>query len=63
MLGLLLSIGVGMGLQSLLIGISPGDPVTYAAVLGVLSIVIGAACLLPARRAASLDPATTLREE
>ena len=63
MLGLLLSIGVGMGLQRLLIGISPGDPVTYAAVLGVLSIVIGAVCLLPARRAASLDPATTLREE
>jgi macrolide transport system ATP-binding/permease protein len=61
--GLLLSIGVGMGLQSLLIGVSPTDPATYAGVLGVLSVVIGAACLLPARRAASVDPATTLREE
>ena len=62
-LGLLLSIGVGMGLQSLLIGISPNDPVTYAAVLVILSVVAGAACMLPARRAAVLDPMTTLREE
>jgi predicted permease len=62
-IGLVLSIGVGMGLQSLLIGIQPTDPVTYAGVIGVLTIVAAAACLLPARRAASLDPATTLREE
>ena len=62
-IGLLLSVGVGLGLESLLIGISPADPVTYAGVLGVLAIVTGAACLLPARRAASVDPATTLRED
>ena len=62
-IGLVLSIGVGMGLQSLLIGIKPTDPLTYAGVIGVLTIVAAAACLLPARRAASLDPATTLREE
>ena len=59
----MLSIGVGMGLQSLLIGIEPSDPITYAGVIGVLTIVAAAACLLPARRAASLDPVTTLREE
>lgn len=62
-IGLLLSIGVGMGLQSLLIGIEPTDPITYAGVIGVLSLVAAAACLLPARRAASVDPVTTLREE
>lgn len=62
-IGLALSVGVGMGLQSLLIGISPADPVTYAGVIGVLLIVATAACLLPARRAASVDPVTTLREE
>ena len=61
--GLLLSIGVGMGLQSLLIGISPADPVTYAVVLAILVTVTSAACMLPARRAARLDPVTTLREE
>jgi predicted permease len=61
--GLLLSAGVGMGLRSLLIGISPADPVTYAGVLAVLTAVAAAACLLPARRAASVDPVKTLREE
>ena len=61
--GLLLSIGVGMGLESLLIGIEPTDPITYAGVIGVLTLVAAAACLIPARRAAALDPATTLREE
>jgi predicted permease len=62
-IGLLLSIGVGMGLQSLLIGTTPTDPVTYAGVIGVLTVVAAAACLLPARRAAGIDPAITLREE
>lgn len=61
--GLLLSIGVGVGLESLLIGIEPTDPITYAGVIGVLTLVAAAACLIPARRAAALDPATTLREE
>jgi predicted permease len=62
-IGLVLSVGVGMGLQSLLIGIEPTDPITYAGVIGVLSIVAATACLVPARRAASLDPVRTLREE
>ena len=62
-MGLVLSVGVGMGLQSLLIGIEPTDPITYAGVIGILAIVAAAACLLPARRAASLDPVRTLREE
>jgi predicted permease len=62
-LGLALSAGVGMGLRSLLIGISPTDPVTYAGVIVMLLLVSSAACLLPARRAASVDPVTTLRDE
>ena len=62
-LGLLLSIGVGMGLESMLIGIEPTDPVTYAGVIGVLTLVAAFACLVPARKAASLDPAMTLRED
>lgn len=61
--GLVLSIGVGLGLQSLLIGIEPLDPITYAGVIGVLLVVAAVACLAPARRAAALDPMTTLREE
>jgi predicted permease len=61
--GLLLSIGVGIGLESLLIGIEPMDPITYAGVIAALTLVATAACLLPARRAAAVDPVTTLREE
>lgn len=62
-IGLVLSAGVGMGLQSLLIGVSPADPLTYAGAIAMLTIVAGAACLLPARRASAVDPVTTLREE
>jgi predicted permease len=62
-IGLILSIGASAGLRSLLIGVSPADPITYASVIGVLTIVAAAACIIPARRAAALDPAITLREE
>jgi ABC-type lipoprotein release transport system permease subunit len=43
--------------------VQPFDPVTYAAVLVILSAVALGACVMPARRAASLDPLAALREE
>jgi hypothetical protein len=61
--GFLLSIGVGVGLQSLLIGVRPLDPWTYAGVFILLTSVAIAACALPARRAARLDPVSALRED
>ncbi len=42
---------------------TPLDPVIYAAVAGLLAIVTTIACLLPARRAAQVDPMTALRCE
>ena len=50
-------------LQGLLFGVSATDPATFAAVAGVLATAALLASYLPARRAASLDPAAILREE
>jgi putative ABC transport system permease protein len=46
-----------------LFGISTHDPVTFVVVPVVLSSVAAAATLVPARRAASIDPMRALREE
>src|SRR5437762_2011183 len=50
-------------LRSLLLGVSPIDPVTFVLVPLLLLVVTLAACLLPARRAASTDPMEALRHE
>ena len=61
--GFALSIGVGLALRSLLIGVEPIDPITYLVVLAVMATVALLACAIPARRAASINPIATLREE
>ncbi len=53
---------LGRALRSQLYGVSVLDPVTLAAVLAVLGTSAFAASLVPARRAAALDPGRTLRE-
>jgi putative ABC transport system permease protein len=66
-------VGIGVGLvaafaltrtiASFLYGVSPTDPATAVGVAGVLLIVTALAAFVPARRAASIDPAVTLRAE
>ena len=50
-------------LANMLYNVSPSDPMTLAAVIGVMLVVSLAACYLPARRAVRVDPAVAVREE
>ena len=50
-------------LSSLLYGVRSTDPATYAAVAALLLAIALAACYLPARRAAHIDPVKALRAE
>jgi putative ABC transport system permease protein len=61
--GLIASTGLAQALKSLLFGIGPLDAVAFAAGPLVLLPVALAACVLPALRAASIDPASTLRAD
>jgi ABC-type antimicrobial peptide transport system permease subunit len=54
---------VTRSVSSLLFGLEPGDPMTIAAVMVLLSVTALAASWIPARRAAAIDPMRGLREE
>jgi putative ABC transport system permease protein len=50
-------------MRSLLVGVTPTDPATFATIAAVFLVVSAFACAIPALRAARLDPLTALREE
>jgi putative ABC transport system permease protein len=72
--GLRLSgIGVGIGIvaallltsamKSMLVGVAPTDPLTFAAMAGAFLVISAVACGLPALRASRMDPMVALRDE
>lgn len=62
-IGLVLSAGIARLMAKLLYGVSPTDPIAYAAAALIWLFVAAAACYLPARRASKLDPLEVLRNE
>jgi len=66
-LGLLIALALvgvaGDGIQNVLFGVSPSEPLVYAAVVALVAIVSLVATLVPARRATRVDPMIALRAE
>ena len=54
---------LGRSMSGLLYGVTANDPVTFAAMLVVLTLVAALAGYLPARRASRIDPLVALRVE
>jgi len=62
-LGVGLSLAAGRAFSQILYGISATDPVTYGLAIVFMAVIAAIACLVPARRAMSVDPVTALRTE
>ena len=62
-MGLAGSVAATRALSGLLVDVKATDPVTFAALAFLLAVVTLAACLIPARRAAKVDPLIALRYE
>ena len=67
LIGIVVGVGGALALsritQTLLYGVDPADPMTFATVIGVIAIVATAACLIPMRRATRVDPLTAMRAD
>ena len=71
--GVVIAIFIGIGLvaafaltrvmSTMLVGVTPTDPLTFAAIAALFIVIAAVASWVPARRAASLDPTVALRDE
>jgi putative ABC transport system permease protein len=61
--GLIAAAGLTTFMQSLLFGVKPVDPPTFAVAIATLAAISFVACAVPARRATRVDPIVALRDE
>jgi predicted permease len=61
--GAIMAWSVTRAMSALLYGVDAGDPLTFAAVVGLLGGVSIAACAIPAIRASRVDPMEVLRDQ
>ncbi len=62
-IGLAGGLALGRAVESLVYGVGVRDPKIYFVVAAILTAVALAACFIPARRAAGIDPMVALRDE
>jgi putative ABC transport system permease protein len=62
-IGIVGALALGQVMSSLIYGVKPTDPLTFLAVAMVLAIVALSATIIPAYRAAKVDPMVALRYE
>jgi predicted permease len=62
-IGVVAALGLTRLMSSMLFGVSPTDPLTFAAVAALLCAIAVLACYVPARRAMKVDPMMALRHE
>jgi putative ABC transport system permease protein len=61
--GLAAALALTRVMDSMLVGVKPTDPLTFAATVLLFLAIAGVSCWLPARRAAALEPTEALRRE
>ncbi|HYE87589.1 MAG TPA: ABC transporter permease [Vicinamibacterales bacterium] len=62
-IGLMLAVALTRGMSSVLFGVTAMDLVSFGVATATIVTVVSIATFLPARRAAAVDPAVTLRAE
>ena len=60
--GMLASLVLTRAMTSLLVGVKPADPATFAAMAALFLVIAAVASWLPARRASALDAALAVKE-
>jgi putative ABC transport system permease protein len=62
-IGLVIAIATTRVMSSMLVDVRPTDPITFVVMALLFLGIAAAACWLPARRAARMDPNAALRQE